>query len=167
MTILSEETINKLVEMSRRYPKRFRGLPERIPPNDRRLHEVRHQDTLVEMPNYRSLDEWRACADWLRRHVLVSNGLWPIPERTPLNPAVFGRIERDEYSVEKVYFESFPGFFVTGNLYRPLDRALSTPQSSTHTVIGPTDGCRMTMPAPSPPGASASPGRVTWPFRTI
>ena len=59
MTILSEETINKLVEMSRRYPKRFRGLPERIPPNDPRLHEVRHQDTLVEMPNYRSLDEWR------------------------------------------------------------------------------------------------------------
>ena len=50
MTILSEETINKLVEMSRRYPKRFRGLPERIPPNDRRLHEVRHQDTVVEMP---------------------------------------------------------------------------------------------------------------------
>ena len=127
MTILSEETINKLVEMSRRYPKRFRGLPERIPPNDRRLHEVRHQDTLVEMPNYRSLDEWRACADWLRRHVLVSNGLWPIPERTPLNPAVFGRIERDEYSVEKVYFESFPGFFVTGNLYRPLDRSTQHP----------------------------------------
>ena len=127
MTILSEETINKLVEMSRRYPKRFRGLPERIPPNDRRLHEVRHQDTLVEMPNYRSLDEWRACADWLRRHVLVSNGLWPIPERTPLNPAVFGRIERDEYSVEKVYFESFPGFFVTGNLYRPLDRTYRHP----------------------------------------
>ena len=127
MTILSEETINKLVEMSRRYPKRFRGLPERIPPNDRRLHEVRHQDTVVEMPNYRSLDEWRACADWLRRHVLVSNGLWPIPERTPLNPAVFGRIERDEYSVEKVYFESLPGFFVTGNLYRPLDQTGQLP----------------------------------------
>ena len=127
MTALSEVTTNKLVEMSRRYPKRFRGLPERIPPNDRRLHEVRHQDTLVEMPNYRSLDEWRARADWLRRHVLVSNGLWPIPERTPLNPAVFGRIERDEYSVEKVCFESFPGFFVTGNLYRPLDRTCRRP----------------------------------------
>ena len=127
MTALSEETTNKLIEMSRRYPKRFRGLPERIPPNDRRLREVRHQDTLVEMPNYRSLDEWRACADWLRRHVLVSNGLWPIPERTPLNPAVFGRIERDEYSVEKVYFESVPGFFVTGNLYRPLDTRTQHP----------------------------------------
>ena len=97
----------------------------------------------------------------------MSNGLWPIPERTPLNPAVFGRIERDEYSVEKVYFESLPGFFVTGNLYRPLDQTGQLPGILNLTVIGPTDGCRMTMPAPSPLGASASPGKVTWLFRTI
>jgi hypothetical protein len=41
-------------------------------------------------------------------------------EKEPLNPKIFGRIEQNGYSVEKVFFESYPGFFVTGNLYRPL-----------------------------------------------
>ena len=42
-----------------------------------------------------------------------------MPEKTPLNAHIFGRIEREDYTVEKVYFEAYPGFFTTGNLYRP------------------------------------------------
>ena len=42
-----------------------------------------------------------------------------MPTKTPLNAVIHGKIERPEYTVEKVYFESMPGFFVTGNLYRP------------------------------------------------
>ena len=42
-----------------------------------------------------------------------------MPEKTPLNAHVFGRVEREDYTVEKVYFEAYPGFFTTGNLYRP------------------------------------------------
>src|SRR5690606_27945667 len=48
-------------------------------------------------------------------------GLWPMPTKTPLNAVIHGRIEREGYSIEKVYFESIPGFYVTGNLYRPAN----------------------------------------------
>lgn len=41
------------------------------------------------------------------------------PERTPLNARVTGSFERPGYRVDKVVFESRPGFHVTGNLYVP------------------------------------------------
>lgn len=41
------------------------------------------------------------------------------PERTPLNPRQTGLIERGDYVVEKIVFESRPGFYITANLYRP------------------------------------------------
>ncbi|MCB1231113.1 MAG: acetylxylan esterase [Verrucomicrobiae bacterium] len=40
-------------------------------------------------------------------------------ERGPLKARVTGKLERDGYSVEKVIFESLPGFSVTANLYLP------------------------------------------------
>ena len=55
--------------------------------------------------------------------VLVATGLWPMPEKTPLNPVIHGKIERDGYTVEKVFFASMPGHYVSGNLYRPTAKA--------------------------------------------
>jgi cephalosporin-C deacetylase-like acetyl esterase len=37
----------------------------------------------------------------------------------PLNPRITGRIPGDGYVIEKVIFESLPGFYVTANLYAP------------------------------------------------
>jgi len=37
----------------------------------------------------------------------------------PLNPSIRGRIQAEKYTIEKVIFESLPGFYVTANLYRP------------------------------------------------
>ena len=42
-----------------------------------------------------------------------------MPARTPLNARTVGVLERDNYRIEKVIFESQPRFFVTGNLYLP------------------------------------------------
>ncbi len=67
-----------------------------------------------------NLEAWQQRREDVRRRILVSQGLWPMPTKTPLNPVIHGRIERDGYTIEKVYFESVPGFYVTGNLYRPL-----------------------------------------------
>jgi Acetyl xylan esterase (AXE1) len=66
-----------------------------------------------------SLSEWDARKEYVRRQILVSQGLWPMPTRAPLNAVIHGKIEGDGYTVEKVYFESAPGFFVTGSLWKP------------------------------------------------
>ena len=43
-----------------------------------------------------------------------------LPEtKTPLNPTVTGKIQMDGYRIEKVIFESLPGFQVTALLYLP------------------------------------------------
>lgn len=41
------------------------------------------------------------------------------PERTPLNAQITGTLIRDTYRVDKLLYESQPGFFVTANLYVP------------------------------------------------
>ena len=65
---------------------------------------------------------WERRRDFLRHQVLVAQGLWPMPEKTPLAPVVHGKIEREGYTIEKVFFASLPGHYVTGNLYRPTGR---------------------------------------------
>ena len=66
-----------------------------------------------------SLAQWEARKKFLRETVLLRAGLWPEPERTPLNARVFDEKRGDGFTVAKVYFESLPGFLATGNLYRP------------------------------------------------
>jgi hypothetical protein len=76
--------------------------------------------TTYAAPKYSSAGEWKTRAAYLREHILASAGLLPMPERTALRPVVFGDVTHDDYIVSKVYFESIPGFLVTGNLYRPV-----------------------------------------------
>lgn len=73
-------------------------------------------------PSIDSREEWSARAKDIREQILVSCGLWPMPEKVALDAKIFGKIERDGYSVEKVYFKTYPGFYLAGNLYRPLGK---------------------------------------------
>lgn len=53
----------------------------------------------------------------------IRESFGPMPEKTPLNARVTGRVERDAYAIENVIFESRPGFPVTANLYLPKGKA--------------------------------------------
>jgi len=72
---------------------------------------------------YSNLAEWKTRAEKVRKQILVGANLYPLPERTPLNSIIHKKREyADSYSVESVAFEARPGFYVYGNLYRPLGK---------------------------------------------
>ncbi|HAV62898.1 MAG TPA: hypothetical protein DCY13_11100 [Verrucomicrobiales bacterium] len=71
-------------------------------------------------PEITDVITWENRAKEIRAQALISSGLWPMPDKTPLNAQIFGRIERPDYSIEKVRIETLPGVFLAGNLFRPL-----------------------------------------------
>lgn len=90
-------------------------------PNDSRLGEPKDLNDYFPFKVPASKAAWEARADELRRRVKIATGVWPLPERTALNPVIYGKVQRDGFTVEKVYFESMPNHFVTGLLFRPDD----------------------------------------------
>jgi dienelactone hydrolase len=99
---------------------------QEIPATDSR-REIRHLDLTYSLPEYKTKEAWLVRAAELRKQILVSAGLWPMPEKSPIKAAMFGKLDRGDYTVEKVYFESYPGFYVTGNLYRPKNASGKLP----------------------------------------
>src|SRR5437868_1439650 len=92
-----------------------RALPAGTLPNDVRLQPPKDLSGYFPFTPPKTKEEWEKRAAYVRRQILVSQGLWPMPTKTPLNAVLHGKIERPEYTIEKVYFESAPGLFVTGN----------------------------------------------------
>jgi len=78
--------------------------------------------THFAMPVFTTREAWLERAAFLRKQILASAGLLPMPEKLPLNAQVFDKLDRQGYSVEKVLLETMPGFYLGGNLYRPLGR---------------------------------------------
>ena len=79
------------------------------------------------LSDVQSLDEWATQKETRRRELLDMLGLWPFPERTELNPKITGKVEHEEFVVENLHFQSFPGLFVTANLYLPKNLAKPAP----------------------------------------
>src|SRR5262245_62026558 len=105
-----------------------RVLPDGERPDDARLKRVRNlndKDFFFHPPSTRPA--WEKRRQELREQVLVANGLWPLPPRTALEAVVHGKIDRGDYTVEKVFFQSLPGHYVTGNLYRPKGKSGKLP----------------------------------------
>ncbi len=66
-----------------------------------------------------SLKDWNSNRDIYHLQLREMLGLSPWPERTPLKPVVTGTLSREGVIVENIHFQSLPGLYVTGNLYRP------------------------------------------------
>ena len=84
-----------------------------------------HEEGKAELDKLKSMysnkAEWEERKQLLREAILSGANLSPLPERTPLNAVINSKRIKDGYSVENVYFECIPGFYVCGNLYRPLE----------------------------------------------
>ena len=91
-------------------------------PQDKRLGKPKDYDGYFPWMPPTSLDAWAKRRHQVREQVLVANGLWPMPEKIALKPVIHGKIERDGYTIEKVFFASLPGHYVSGNLYRPTGK---------------------------------------------
>ncbi len=88
-------------------------------PNDSRIGKLKDLDGYFPFSPPATKEEWEKRKEYVRRQILVACGLWPMPERPPIEASVHGRVERDDYTVDRVIFESSPGFLVTGSLYLP------------------------------------------------
>jgi dienelactone hydrolase len=93
-----------------------------IPAEDSRNVTVINSDTHFTPPAFKTRAEWETRAAHLRKQIQFAAGLLPMPVKQPLGVQVFGRVERKGYTVEKVLLETMPGFYLGGNLYRPLGR---------------------------------------------
>src|SRR4030042_2396611 len=79
---------------------------------------ARHQ--LAEFARgYSTAAQWEARARRVREGILKGAGLLPPPRKCPLNPIAHRRRDHHGYRVANGAFHSLPGFFGTGNLYRP------------------------------------------------
>jgi dienelactone hydrolase len=96
-----------------------RVLPEGQLPHDKRLGPLKDLNGYFPFKPCTSPEAWAKRSERVRRQLLVATGLWPMPTKTPAHAVIHGRVDRPQYTVEKVYLESFPGHFVSGNLYRP------------------------------------------------
>jgi len=69
-----------------------------------------------------TLEDWQTKKGGYRQQLFEMLGLDPLPEKTPLEATVTGKVEHEEFIVEKLHFQSRPGLYVTGNLYVPKRR---------------------------------------------
>ena len=100
-----------------------RGRVDSIEPSsDRRRTQARTNWEGADFQAPQDAEAWRDRAAHLREQMLVALGLWPMFPKTPLNPVIGGKLDRGDYTIEKVVLETFPGFTLSGNLYRPAQR---------------------------------------------
>ena len=83
---------------------------------------VHNLDTLRVFNQPENIASWKRRREAIRTQILVSCGLAPMPHKPLLRAQITGKVERDGYSIEKVSFQTYEGFYLCGNLYRPTSK---------------------------------------------
>jgi len=91
----------------------LRDMPQRL----RGWLQNEAEKYLSQRPRLENASAVKARGKEFRRQLLANIG--ELPERTPLNAKIVGVIERENFRIEKIIFESQPKFYVTANLYLP------------------------------------------------
>src|SRR5438093_13026123 len=111
LTLLIEGKFSRCVRADDKDPTRvLDGIPK-----DSRLGKPKDLNGYFPMTLPDSKEAFEQRRKELREQVLVATGLWPMPEKTPLNPVIHGKIDRDDYTIEKAFFASYPGHSASGN----------------------------------------------------
>ncbi|OHB66238.1 MAG: hypothetical protein A2V70_04955 [Planctomycetes bacterium RBG_13_63_9] len=97
--------------------------PDRGQPGDEMIQRYLAGETQKIHDGF--LQEVKSQEDWVRlrrryqEEYLHMLGLWPRRPKTPLCATITGTLEGDGYVVDMLHYQSRPGLYVTGNLYRP------------------------------------------------
>lgn len=101
----------------------LRVLPPGSKTLDRRVTDIKTLNTDQDFSAPRFFEDWTSRKEHLRKKILVSTGLMPFPEIGDLHVEIFGKKTYEDYTVEKVLLRTYPGYYATGNLFRPIRKA--------------------------------------------
>lgn len=96
-------------------------------PDDSRLRIDRHTDKFYPITRFISRQDVEKRRDELQFNLRMAAGLYPWPEKTPLNVQTEDYGDFDGFSIKKIKFETYPGIWSTGNLYLPSPLKANSP----------------------------------------
>ncbi|MCL5282826.1 MAG: alpha/beta hydrolase family protein [Planctomycetes bacterium] len=107
-------------------------------PADRMLAEYFQSETkkLQDqcLSDIKTLDDWKAKRPAYKQQLLEMLGLDPLPAKTPLKATTTGTTEHEQFTVDKLHYQSMPGLYVTANLYIP--KGLTKPAPAVLYICG-------------------------------
>ncbi|HYG74545.1 MAG TPA: prolyl oligopeptidase family serine peptidase [Planctomycetota bacterium] len=132
----------------------YAGEPQVLTDNDKNIRAyLSAQARLLEsefLKDVKTAADFEARRPKMKQEFFHMMGLWPLPEKTPLNAKITGQMIMEPeivtlasgeksylpgYIIEKLHFQSRPGLYVTGNLYRPRTDHFTDPKPKYPTIL--------------------------------